>query len=86
MDYKGIPPHLIRHVSVTKEAYDSFDEVIKDIAIENATLKWKQNGSVHSESIIYIHEQQSNHQNYSYLLDVMYNFSVVHSIIKTMTH
>lgn len=79
MDYKDIPQHLVRYIPVSGEAYDSFDEAIRNIVIENATFKWKQDGSIPAGSIVYIHEQHPSHQNYSYLLDIMYSFNVVHS-------
>src|ERR1700760_1598776 len=79
MDYKDIPSHLLHHISVSEELYNSLDEAIRNIVIENATLKWKRDSALPPGSIVHIHQQEPNYENYSFMLNFMYRVDVFNS-------
>src|ERR1700761_1236588 len=78
MNYQDIPEELKLYIPAEEE-YDSLSDVMKNLVVDGARLRWRQEGSIPIGSIVNLHRIEAQDKNYGELLDMLYECMTVSS-------
>ena len=78
MEYQDIPPELKLYIP-GEEEYDVLSDFMKNLVVDGAKLRWKQEGSIPFGSIVNLHRIETQDKNYGELLDTLYECITVSS-------
>ena len=76
MNYQDIPEELKLYIP---EEYDSLSDIMKNLVVDGARLRWRQEGSIPIGSIVNLHRIEAQDKNYGELLDTLYECIIVSS-------
>src|ERR1700749_5070466 len=77
MQYQDIPFEIKAYVPMSEDAFNALEENIREIIVEGARVRWRQDGAHPSNSVVNLHRIQASQQ--SNRLDDLYSQIIVSS-------